>query len=859
MEKELINYQAQKQDEKLMALRKKRIYLACFLLFYLASLIYFYYTYVPLIKSYQLVLIPLLLALLLLTMIRLERGLLFFLFLLPLTGNLPYYFGLYENVPQAQVGLILFLFFLLGYFLQLIIFDRVNYGRKNKLVFQEFRHPLKPYLIIFIALVFISGLIAFLRYANFFPFLSDGLPELVVNALGVRAGGARMSVLFSAFNMASGPILSLILFPFLLNPGFRRQAFLAFFLSFFLSIIIGTAQFILSPHFGQLPKWHLIGQFHATYNDPNTYGFYLAAILPLCLLLLGINQREISLKKVVIIPAILLSVFHLATCGARSAFLASLLAILFVFISFLIQPGLSRRQKVLSWIVLGSLIILFFLLFLIFETALYSRLSLSLKNLNEPSLANLFTGKLTLWSIAWKMFTDFPLSGVGVGVYIIELPNYALTRERSIPVTDSAENIFLQVLSELGLFGFLAILVIGLKILIWVKKALVKTKDFQERIIILGFVGSLLACLVNFLFHSFIGSFAAKYLFWFLLTWLLIKLNLIEKLRNQPASNRGNHGFQMPFPNPVRNESTSPKKSIKPFSFAIALILVIFTAANLAISWKSLSIPERTKKFGWSQDYGFYNWEKDKRGMDFRWAKKEAGLRIKVLGLKIGLLVHASHPNIEKNPVELKIYLADDWFRKKKLLRTFEFKDRSWHRLEIPINGVDGTNFINFRFEASRDWHPGRTLNIPDPRKISFALAEIFFIYPSSLGEKDFIILKSLPNIQWTGNQGEVLATSGRANLSFFIEEDNCWLRLKVRGQKALDLGPFIKIFLDEELIGQTLLETEDWTFLYLTFPLKAGQHTLKVEFTNDFYDPSLNQDRNLFLDEVAIIRPYGK
>lgn len=855
-----------------MTLGKRRFYISLLLLLYLLFLLYFYYTYVPLIKSYQLVLIPLLASLVLLTIMQPKWGILIFLFFLPLTGNLPYYFGLHENIPQAQVGLIFFLFFFFAYLLHLTLFRRLDYPVKKQPLPLKVKHPLQPFLTIFIALVFICGLITFLRYANFFPFLSDGLPELVVNAIGVRAGGARMSVLFSALNIGSGPILSLIIFPFMIDIKFRRQAVIVLFTSFFLSLIIGTAQFAFAPHFGQLPNWRLIGQFHATYKDPNSFGFYLAAFLPLSLIVWLKNQKKITLEKVIIIVTIFLSCFHLATSGVRSAFLASFLAIIFILILYVIHPSIRQRQKIFFWATAIILIIFLFTIPFVFEATLHHRLGFSLKSLKEASFSNLFTGKLMLWSIACKMFTDFPLSGVGTGAYIIELPNYALMSGEPTIVSDSAENIFLQVLSELGIFGFLLIIFIGLKVISLVKNNWARITDRQDLFVILGLSGSLLACLINFLFHSYIGGFAAKYLFWFLLTCFLTQFDFsVQSIKRQD--------------------------SFKIFPLAVFLMLAIFAGANLISSWKHLSIPKRTEKFGWDQDYGFYGWEKDNRGLDFRWAKKDAGSRIKILGPKIGLLVHASHSDIERNPVRLNIYLADDWFRKQQLLCTFEFKDRGWHRLEIPIqsdksdqddqsegarkqtldergklkagskiksekdklpkNNLKKNDIpvVNLRFEASRDWHPGRTLGIPDPRKIAFALGPIFFIYPSSLPERSYMVIKKFSATQWTGAQGAVLGTSGQAILSFTVDEDNCWLRLKVRADKAFDLGPFIKIYVDGRMVGQTFLETENWTFLYLTFPLTIGQHTLTIEFINDFYAPSLNQDRNLYLDEVDIIK----
>lgn len=865
---------------------RKRWYLPLCLPFYLFFLAFFYYTYVPLVKGYQLILIPLLISLVLIAAIKIKIGFLFFLFLLPLGGNLPYYFGLYENIPQAPVGLILFLFLFLGYLLHSITFYRSINLEKERSPQPKVKHPLQPFLGIFIALSLISGLITYLRYGNFFPFLNDSQPELIVNSLGVRAGGARMSALFSSLNIASGPILSLLLFPYLIRPNFRHLALKTIFFSFFLSLLFASLQFAFFPNFGHLPSWQRIGQFHSTYKDPNSFAFYLSAFLPLgFLLLLKIflfdNSKKINLKNFVLCAALFLAVFHLAISGVRSAFLGSLLTAAAIIFFYSTQPKLASPRKKRLWLIFAVLAIFFFLIPIIFQSSLHHRLHVNLKDLMRANLDSLFSGKLTLWLIAAKIFTDFPLSGVGAGAYIIELRNYALSMGRSLGAVDSAENIFLQILSELGFIGFCIMAFMVGKIIFLMKKHLLPLKEIQNNYLRWGLAFSLMACLINFIFHSYIGGFDAAYLFWFLLTCLLAEFNFPDQSRADEAE-----VLEKENKKSLIKEIFSPilrsKRRTKLTFLACFLIVIIFGAANLVTSWKYLSIPRRTEKFGWDQDYGFYNWEKDNRGLDFRWAKKEAGLRLKILGPKIGLLVHASHPDIEKNPVVLNIFLADKWFKKQRLLFSIKLKDRSWHRLEIPIEQVlnnsrpssflpltkdsqketikkkakkDINSIINLRIEASRHWLPGQTLKIPDPRKIAFALGPIFFVYPSSFPEENLRILKSLSADQWTGDQGAILSSSGQAKLSFRIDEERCRLRLKIKGDKAFDLGPLIKIYLDHILIGQTLLEAEDWTFLYLPILLEAGEHIITVEFLNDFYVPSLNQDRNLHLGDVEIFK----
>lgn len=84
---------------------------------YVLSLYSFYIRYVPLVKSFQIVLTPPLFIAIILTTFNVQWGTLFFIFCFPLINNLPYFFGLYEPLPLAPIALVLFLFYFLGWLL----------------------------------------------------------------------------------------------------------------------------------------------------------------------------------------------------------------------------------------------------------------------------------------------------------------------------------------------------------------------------------------------------------------------------------------------------------------------------------------------------------------------------------------------------------------------------------------------------------------------------------------------------------------------------------------------------------------------------------------------------------------------
>jgi len=240
----------------------------------------------------------------------------------------------------------------------------------------------------------------------------------------------------------------------------------------------------------------------------------------------------------------------------------------------------------------------------------------------------------------------------------------------------------------------------------------------------------------------------------------------------------------------------------------------------------------------------------------------------------------ASHPDIEKNPVKVKVYLGDDWFRKKWELYSLELKNKEWQFIEIPLEDLKmsstrvSSNFKNFSsqkffeqsqpqrinllLETNRDWNPGLVLKIHDPRSIACAVGQIWYRYPPLKSEEKISVLKTIQASEWTGPQKNQRVSNGSAELTFFVEEDEQergYLRFQVRGQKAAGLGPLLKAYLDDELKALTLLENEEWAYIYLPEALTPGYHRLKIEFLNDYYSPSLARDRNLFLGKVEIFR----
>ena len=204
-----------------------------------------------------------------------------------------------------------------------------------------------------------------------------------------------------------------------------------------------------------------------------------------------------------------------------------------------------------------------------------------------------------------------------------------------------------------------------------------------------------------FFVHTYIGSYELKYTFWLLVAMLFI-MN-----RSDPELESGIHF----------------SKKFKIFSL---VLILIFSTVHLWNSTHSLSLENRTKMLRLNQNFGFYQLEKTKLGKEFRWTKKNCGLTVKIEKPTIEIPIMASHPDIKKNPVKIKIYLIREFFKEKKLLGEIVLRESSWKTCTYIIP-EEVNNQVILLFKVSRTWNPWKTSGASDLRNLGIAVGEINF------------------------------------------------------------------------------------------------------------------------------------
>ncbi len=649
---------------------------------------FFYLKYVPLVAPFQLVLVPILLACFLLAAVRLEWGILFFVFCFPLINNLPYLFGLFWDTPHAPTALVLFLAFFLGWLA----------GRMRRAQRPGRDHPLVRPLTLFLVVVVVSGLLTFLRFLNFYPFGSSGIYDLIVNINGVRAGGAMMSDVFGLFSYLVGPLFFVIILPLLSDAKFMRRVLITLSVSASLALLFAFVQQYRSLSLGNTPFFTGLHQLNATFKDPNSFGAFLSCFVPLALgtsLSCRKGLRWLSLFLVA------LSLLVFPAIGARASFGALVVALaVFALLAFArLDMPLDKKLIRASAVLIIAGVLLALVLVFQSQSILVKRVGSSLGLLSDrTSLSSFFNQRLAFWKAAVVMAGAYPLTGVGLGAYIIELPNYLRSLGLPFQGTDSALNYPLQVAAELGLVGILLIAWAAVEILKQLARSW-KSCPPERRYLLAGAISGLGAFAVNLMFQTYMGSYEIK-----ATLWLLIALAVA-----------------------LGGEGARPLRTGKPLRQPALVVLALglgFAAVHGWNSTHSLSLERRTADLGIRQEFGLDRLEKTPDGREFRWSQRRAALTVAMTKATLEIPLFASHPDVGENPVRVRVYRVVGFFRGEELLGEVTLRDSAWTTCRFSLPDATGHDIVVL-LEVSRTWNPLKTLGVPDPRNLGVGIGKI--------------------------------------------------------------------------------------------------------------------------------------
>jgi hypothetical protein len=434
---------------------------------------------------------------------------------------------------------------------------------------------------------------------------------------------------------------------------------------------------------------------------------------------------------------------------------------------------------------------------------------------------------------------------VGIGAYTCELPNFYKKYNimRIAPVSfyqkasshnvlvDSAGNYYLQIASELGIFGLILFLwifyFIGRKI--YFSNIDIENK-LGDKTFIAGITSGILAMFLIFLFGVHTLSFEIQMTFW-LSVGLLYGLSASEEKKTRLS---------------------------KFGKISAGVLVLLFVFSFIWNSAHSLSLHKRTESFGLVQNFGLYAQEKaDER--EFQWTKKTAGLHTKVQMPFLVVPLIASHPDIRENPVRVRVSVTQQLFRDTLLLDEITIKENRWQNFTYDLSKYIGDDVI-LLFETNRTWSPGDLLGTSDTRDLGVGIGLLKFEgeKPSESIEnipQRLMLLRKFSESDWNGSQGGDLRRIGTSWLETTLPEGDFLFRIEARGQQARGEWPYMVVMLNDEMLGGEWVSSEEWTFFSYQKKLKSGRYRISVEFINDWFMESLGEDRNLFIWGLDIIQ----
>jgi len=708
----------------------------CFVFFFAIFFLY-QLKFLPSNLGFDIVVNSLVLVIFVISAFNLKFGFYIYIFLLPLVNSLFIFFDL------KPVSVILYLTFplILALFANksTLICKKGSIAKLQKIWFDE--KLAKPFFT-FALIILMSALIAMLRYANFWPFFTNNYYDLKVNIYGGRSTDAIYLVLQNFFSYIAGLGVFLVVINCFKKIKDIINALVIFVCSTAISAIFLLFQKFVNPAFGNFEPWINSGRLNATFTDPNALGSYTVLLFPIFLIIIFYFKKW-YLKVIFSIFLVLLVIMSFFS-GSRSSLIGIFLALLILIIFGIVKlikylRIINKKKRIAVQAIIISLLAIIILSSLSIGftdnkvKSYFQKSGVTARALESVKTAISYTKQAGIiegiksasnkrnffWVRAFQMGRDYPLSGVGLGAFIVELPDYHWKYDRGFVQIDYAGNYYLQIFAELGIPGLILILIIFAFIVkkFYLYSRLNKKFGNSDRnyLILIGLFISFITTLVIFLFGSHINNIEIHITFW-LITGLLISYIYIGTKEINNGSNENEAGmnncdlagnYEL---NTVSRKERQFSKRLIVVSFlntlGIIIIVSIFTF-NFAVSaFGLLSIFIKQDYFNWPGVWGANTaglYLPEGYGKDSpRYTEADMTVCLEKTASKITFALKAQNPDIQENPLYVKIYF--DY----KLVTTLKLTDKNWHqyKIKIPDNGMKffTLTIVNSRTFVPKEW-----------------------------------------------------------------------------------------------------------------------------------------------------------
>lgn len=393
--------------------------------------------------------------------------------------------------------------------------------------------------------------------------------------------------------------------------------------------------------------WLEAGRVSGGMSDPNALGLTIALYIPFALYFVWTGK---ILDKIILGATACVSFLIMTYSGSRSSLLF-LFLFAFFFIGVLVLRRFREKKPSLLQIAGAAGILLLFLIFLVStprvkldphsKNPVIARVAKQFRRINHEQGVTLTDRRELQWKQAWRIWKEYPVGGVGLGAFPLEVVNYNREAGDETPM-DNPWNQYLTWGVELGF--------VGMAVFIWLifllfKKAYESEKD--RKFFLLS------AVLLSFMVISFFGAHlnapeAAA------ITALILSV-FISELKE------GDEG-------PLRLRTLL-------LSFAL---LVFFNAAYAYGVFGKLGGEERRQRFELPSDFGFYNKERWMgNAFTFRWSAPKGGMLIEVPENKRVLKLRIAA--VREEPVTVTFWYDGEF------LDTINLTEPGWQEIKLNI------------------------------------------------------------------------------------------------------------------------------------------------------------------------------
>ena len=692
----------------------------------------------------------LILIIFILTAFRPKAGLYVFIFFIPLLDTAPILF----KVIYMDIPLYLFFGFFLGFLLS--FFEKDFKNRLNYLQSNYFDEEIRTTILVFLGIIIISLALTIFRYSNFHPLITSSYHNLKVNLNGLLADSAISWIIKYFINYVIGFLLLFAVFNIIDKKRDIVNALIILFFSTGIVSLFAVYQYYFNPTLGNLSQWADSGRVNSTFTDPNALGAYCVIIFPIIFAFVIFAKKWYL--RIAIYLLFVLFIMAAIFSGSRTALLGILLT-LFIFLIYAVIRYIkylkrtSDKKRILNLCIVLPIIFIILVSFTVtlftenqikdnfLKADVFKRTTMSVDtfifHLKEYGIGEAFKSisnyRYFYWGMAVNMAKDYPASGVGVGSYIIELPDYlrrfgaGAYQNNGLYQVDFVGNYYLQVLSELGLPGlitslFIFFLIIKKTILYFNFKRKTGNPEIDDRFLF-GIFLSFIISLIALIFGPHTNYNSIQLIFWLVIAIILsyIKFRQISILKISSVSNKYIDFYKIKKPLLL----TSNIKFTTRQKIAIFCIFFVFLSSFILSSSTSLSIYAKQNKCNFENNYGFYNFEKFE-GRDVRWVAKEASMKIKKDGNSLILQIQDGYPYKDLEHLPLPIPLTAKIFVDNLYIKTVNLDNDSWYNVKIFIpDFIDDWFTITLVF--NRSWIPKELGLNSDTKELGARVGEFEF------------------------------------------------------------------------------------------------------------------------------------